>query len=137
MDADRSVGRVVKSIGRRSGLIVAVALVATIVAAGASVVRPKTYRAETRIEVGAVGGLNGDDFVARVRAVDERVVSREALADVAKQVGLDESLSEALADRTSVEITQPSGSNYGVVIAHQAGDPDLSVKVASALADCF
>jgi uncharacterized protein involved in exopolysaccharide biosynthesis len=137
MDADRSVGRVVKTIGRRSGLILACALVATIVAAGVSVVRPKTYRAQTRIEIGAVGGLDGDAFVARIRSVDDRMLTHEAIAQVAKEVGLDDSLSAALADRTSVELSAPSGSDYGVVISHKADDPDFSVKVAKALADCY
>jgi uncharacterized protein involved in exopolysaccharide biosynthesis len=137
MDADRSVGRVVKAIGRRSNLIVAAALVATIVAAAASILRPKSYSAETHVEVGAVGGLNGEGFVARVQSTDERLLSREALAEVAKKVGLDESRSAALGERTTVELTQPSGSNYGVVISHRADDPDFAVKVAAAFAECY
>src|SRR6185295_896494 len=86
---DGSAGRLVATVRRRSAWIVATALFAAIAGAAASVLRPKAFRAEARVAVGAVGGLNGDEFLSRIRSVNERVRAPQNLAEAAKKLGLD------------------------------------------------
>jgi capsular polysaccharide biosynthesis protein len=137
MHAQRSGGGLVKRVGRRSNLIVAAALVATIVGALVSVLRPKSFCAEAKIEVGAVGGLNGEAFLDRVSSAGFKLRSVAELAEVAKAAGADERDARALADRTTVDVRQTEGSNFSVVIGHHAADPDASLKVAAALVERY
>ncbi len=152
MAAERSLSRLVKAVGRRGGVVIGAAFVVATAGAVASMLVAKTYRAEARIEVASVGGLNGDDYLRRVQAADDDLRSRATVAEAVKASGVEAAwgkLSEGeraarvasatskLADGLEVELLPPDGSTYTVVVSERCSDPDLCAKFVGALAESY
>jgi capsular polysaccharide biosynthesis protein len=80
MNAERSPGEIVKLVRRHVGLVTALGLTAMIAASGVSLFLTKTYAVETKLEVGAVNNLSGQDYLDRVNAASQQIKSHESRA---------------------------------------------------------
>lgn len=148
MDMERSPAEILRLLKRRAHLIAGLGLVAVFAGAVVGLVRPKTYRSETKIAVEAVGSLSGDDYLEKVRAVENEIKATGNFDSVVDQLHLDaqlqglpepervakrQDLIEELVKRTVVELEQPAGGVFHMRISHQAPDPDLAVRLVSLL----
>src|SRR5438309_1807972 len=88
MDRERSPAEVLEIVRRRIGLVAACALVALAAASAVSLVLPKVYRVETKIQIEPVG-LAGREAAEKINASKEQIRSHHAFEDVAKSLDLD------------------------------------------------
>ena len=146
MDMERSPAEILRLLKSRAYMIAALGLVAVFGGAVAGVVRPKTYRSETKIAVEAIGSLAGNDYLEKVRAVENEIRSSGNFDSIVEQLHLDahlqglpepervakrQDLIDDLVKRTRVDLEQPAGGVFHLRIAHEAPTPELAQRLVS------
>ncbi len=103
MNTGRSRQKATGVLGRRRLQVATVALGALLVASGVAVVKPRDYRAETRLQVRGASSMQSDQLARRVEAIARQVVAPRTLQDVAARLAEAGVTVDGLSEKTDVE----------------------------------